>query len=282
MTNHSIPIVLGPLPLRYCDVPPAQHSAPTLTLVKQVNASNESAPDGNASVADLPLPRRLSRQSQSNSHRTTVGSVQSMEYKSLMSGLSIADETGEERYRSRPLPMAPAPGPNDPAPLPPLPTMSMPPSGSTASLVRQPPNGSRTVTPLQSPHPDQTPTSFLQSYPQGNGLSEPTSPTTLTPQYGQLSGNAATSMTSDTSSPGAYAQTRRQNSVSSTGAGDYGQPRTPISPTYNDSMNVGGATSDEDAGYFKSSAARKSFDREKVSEKGLFRLRKNSSVKLTR
>ncbi|KAJ2796272.1 hypothetical protein H4S07_006269, partial [Coemansia furcata] len=166
MTNHSIPIVLGPLPLRYCDIPPAQRSAPTLTLVKQVNASNESAPDGNASVADLPLPRRLSRQSQSNSHRTTVGSVQSMDYKSLMSGLSIADETGEERYRSRPLPMAPAPGPNDPAPLPPLPTMSMPPSGSTASLVRQPLNGSRTVTPLQSPHPDQTPTSFLQSYPQ--------------------------------------------------------------------------------------------------------------------
>ncbi|KAJ2872049.1 hypothetical protein GGH93_004341 [Coemansia aciculifera] len=284
MTTHSIPIVLGSLPPRYCDVHETQRPAPTLLLVKQVNASNSSAHDGsNVSVVDQPLPQRLSRQSQNTSHHSTLSNTQSMDYKSLISGLSIADDTGEDRYRARPLPMAPAPGLNTPA-LPPLPAAPMPTSDSMTSLTRQQLNGSRTISPLQSPHPDQTPSSFLQSYPQGKVLpsTEPSSNTTLTLQYGVIAGSAATSMTSDTSSPGAYAMKQRQSSAGSTGAGDNGHPRTPMSPTYNDSMNVGGADSDDDAGYFKSSIARKSLEREKVSDKGLFRLRKNSSIKLTR
>ncbi|KAJ2049425.1 hypothetical protein H4S04_003235 [Coemansia sp. S16] len=283
MTTHSIPIVLGSLPPRYCDVNPTQRPVPTLLLVKQVNASNGSTQDGGASsVVDQPLPQRLSRQSQ-NTHHSTLSNAQSMDYKSLISGLSIADDTGEERYRSRPLPMAPAPGQAASAP-PPLPMAPMPTSGSTTSLTRQQLNGSRTMSPLQSPTSEQTHSSFLQSYPQGNALpsTEPSSTTTLTLQYGLIAGSAAPSMTSDTSSPDAYARKQRQSSAGSTGAGDTGHARTPISPTYNDSMNVGGVDSDEDAGYFKSSNARKSFEREKVSDKGLFRLRKNSSIKLTR
>ncbi|KAJ2735719.1 hypothetical protein IW152_001357 [Coemansia sp. BCRC 34962] len=284
MTAHSIPIVLAALPPRYCDVHQAQRPAPTLQLVKQVNASstsNASTYDGStASIPDLQLPRRLSRQSQSNSHRTTMSSAHSMDMKSLMVGLGIAEEKGEERYRSRPLPMAPVPEQDTPAP-PPLPAAPMPSSDSAISLTRPLLNGSRAASPLQSPRPDQAYYSFLQSYPKGNALpnSEPSSPTTLTIRHGQSTGNAATSMNSDTSSPGTYARKQRQSSAGSTGASDSSHLRMPISPAYNESMNVGGVDSDDDAGYFKSSIARKSMEREKVSEKGLFRLRKNSSIK---
>ncbi|KAJ2412162.1 hypothetical protein GGI10_003850 [Coemansia sp. RSA 2530] len=280
MTAHSIPIVLGALPPRYCDVQQSQRPPPTLQLVKQVNASNASTYDGSsASIPDLQLPRRLSRQSQSNSHRTTMSSAHSMDMKSLMVGLGIAEEKGEERYRSRPLPMAPVPEQDIPAP-PPLPAAPMP-SDSAVSLARPPLSGSRAASPLQSPRSDLAHYSFLQSYPKGSALpgSEPPSPTTPTIRYGQSAGNPATSMSSDTSSPGTYARKQRQSSVGSTGASDSSHLKTPISPAYNESMNVGGADSDDDAGYFKSSIARKSLEREKVSEKGLFRLRKNSSIK---
>ncbi|KAJ2740520.1 hypothetical protein GGI20_005760 [Coemansia sp. BCRC 34301] len=262
MTAQSQPMTVGSLPPRYCDVHPTQRPAPTLVLLKHANASHDSAHD----VVDQPLPQRLSRQSQSTTRHTTLSSVQSMEYKSLISGLSIADDMGEEKYRSRPLPTAPGSGPNGqglvPPPLPPLPMAPMP-----DSMVPG--------------------VALFQSYPQASN-SSPVSelPTPDTLNHGLIGGTPFATMTSDTSSPGSFSRKQRQSSAGSTGASatssGAAHVRTPISPMHNDSMAVDGATSDDDAGYFKSSIARKSLEREKVFEKGMFRLRKNSSIKHTR
>ncbi|KAJ1724846.1 hypothetical protein LPJ53_000914 [Coemansia erecta] len=66
---------------------------------------------------------------------------------------------------------------------------------------------------------------------------------------------------------------RRQNSAGSAG----GVPRTPVSPMMTGDA-AGDASSDEDAGYFKSMGG----GDERPAERGLFRLRKNSSVKHSR
>ncbi|KAJ2459894.1 hypothetical protein GGF42_001181 [Coemansia sp. RSA 2424] len=292
MTAQSPSVTLSSLPPRYCDIHPAdQRPAPTLVLLAKHAANDIIAYDAGSTSSMIdyhhqqPLPQRLSRQSQNSTTRhTTLSSVQSMEYKSLISGgLSIADDTGEERYRSRPLPMAPVPSSSSSSPgldaLPPLPTVPMPTLGATSVQL----NGSRAILPLQIPH---------HAADDDQEVTTTTTTTTTTDlstsQYGLIAGNPFSSMTSDTSSPGSFSrkhQQQRQNSAGSIGTGS-GQPKTPTSPVFhnnNDSMNVGdGATSDDDAGYFKSSIARKSLEREKGSEKGLFRLRKNSSIKHTR
>ncbi|KAJ2899157.1 hypothetical protein IWW38_001098 [Coemansia aciculifera] len=237
----SMAMTLSSLPPRYCDIPAAQRPAPTLALAKHGDAS---------SAGDQQQQQQQSqpRVSQSTTRHTTLSSVQSMEYKSLISGLSIADDTttsGEEKYRSRPLPTAPGGGGGPP----PLPAMPMPTSGPM-----------RAMEPLLS--------SDLQSYSEIQKS-----------QHGLVAGNPFSSMTSDTSSPDSFPKMQRQSSAGSTGGN---HPRTPISLAHNDSMNVEGATSDDDAGYFKSSIAKKSLERERGSEKGLFRLRKNSSIRQVR
>ncbi|KAI8322538.1 hypothetical protein GQ54DRAFT_304012 [Martensiomyces pterosporus] len=57
--------------------------------------------------------------------------------------------------------------------------------------------------------------------------------------------------------------------------------KSPISPAPNDPL-VDDQSSDDDAGYFKASTAKRSMERERPSEKSIFRLRKNSSIKHSR
>ncbi|KAJ2467597.1 hypothetical protein GGI02_003982 [Coemansia sp. RSA 2322] len=275
-------MVANSLPPRYCDVHLVQRPAPTLQLVKQVNAS--SAQDNVSASGDLPSQQRLSRQSQSTARHTTMSSTHSTEFQKLMMGIPGANDDASDEKPTPRLPTSAAPagrpasGTPPPPPLPtaPMPTMDFFPEQSLSSL---------TISPLQSPRSEQRPSMSLQSYPHNSSSTQaaapPYSPGAEQSAFHQhtLSSGEAVTMTPDDMSATTTLAKPRQHSAGSIGSG---LARTPMSPVYSESMNIG-ATSDEDAGYFKASTAKKSIERDtKVADKGLFRLRKNSSIKHAR
>ncbi|KAJ1803442.1 hypothetical protein LPJ75_005881 [Coemansia sp. RSA 2598] len=252
--------IVNSLPPRYCDVHPVQRGSPMLVLVNQANAATSQ--DSPTSKEQQPGSQQSSRQSKRSTRHTTMSSMQSLETRTAASSRGNSEENGDRMPGATTAPVPPMP-PTSPPPLPlaPMPTEDI--AGKLSMSLIMSTSASAV--------------NLNRSSPQLQMLS-PAMTSANTP-VDELSG-LQISLTSELASPPiadlpslALGSKKRQNS-----SGSVGHPRSPVSPTYVEDTAVD-ASSDEDAGYFKSSNAKKSLERERPSERGLFRLRKNSSIR---
>ncbi|KAI9503957.1 hypothetical protein BX070DRAFT_124801 [Coemansia spiralis] len=265
LSSEGKAAVLSALPPRYCDVHTVQRPSPTLILLKQANSG---APVDSNQESNNAL-QRLSRQSQSTTRHTTMSSLQSIECRSVASTSSTADELAEEKYRTRQLPPPP------PLPLEPMPTSNLVPASAYSSKLQAPVRSSThshgsTISSLSQTQPQLrkgSNPSALSPFSPGDA---PSNPDLATVQQGL----AALSF----SGPPIVVSNGGNQKMP---PGSAGHVRTPVSPLYNENLTPG-TYSDDDAGYFKSSANKKSIERGRAPERSLFRLRKNSSIKQSR
>ncbi|KAJ2725197.1 hypothetical protein GGI07_001459 [Coemansia sp. Benny D115] len=267
LTHDARAAIVQSLPPRYCEVHPVQRPSPVLMLLKQVNAGTTQ--DSELSKEQR-VAQRMSRQSRSTKH-TTMSSLQSLETRTVSSSRNNSVDANDERSRTLvPLPsMAPIPPPLPQAPMPTADisdevSMAIIMSGSSSMANL---HGSSAQLPLLSP--DITGDSTAAA---GNG--------DVPKLHISTAAGAVTPVTASGTPLVTPLVIGKQRQTSS---GSIENPKSPISPMYVDDATLD-CSSDEDAGYFKSSSARKSLERERERpvEKGLFRLRKNSSVKYVR
>ncbi|KAJ1782571.1 hypothetical protein LPJ59_006777 [Coemansia sp. RSA 2399] len=265
---------MNALPPRYCDVSPEQRPSPSLVLVKQANSAAEVENDQEAMAKQR--MSNISHASRSTHRHPTISSTHSSNHRLTMSTVNTIDGTGEESYRTRKLPPPPPP-----LPLAPMPTsVYMQPGAIPSPGGAQSPgidgSHSRDTSISSQPH---SRSQSRQCNDESRLVLSPLLPeesmrhsdTTVVQQgFGHMSLNG-----SIRSAGGGY----RADALS---GGTASQPRTPMSLGFGENMSPD-AGSDDDAGYFKSSAAKVLMERERPSERGsLFRLRKNSSIKQSR
>ncbi|KAJ2518460.1 hypothetical protein H4217_003316 [Coemansia sp. RSA 1939] len=285
LTAEGKAAVMSALPPRYCDVHEAQRPPPSLDLISQTSSGAEA--DNSQEESDM---QRISQSSQNVNNRQTMSSTNSCDYRSTISSTAgTVIDAVEEKYRTKQLPALP------PLPLAPMPTSAYSikseaiaaPGGAVsqflstkddesldhnASMPSLKPNKME----LQLPSPSQQ---HAHNDDDGLALSPITSERTLRDSdltavqqgFGSLSIRSSIQSTDNDS-----------QAKGLTG-GLVGLFKAPMSPTYTDSMTAAaGVGNDDDAGYFRSFSARKSTERERPSERSLFRLRKNSSIKQPR
>ncbi|KAJ1773612.1 hypothetical protein IW140_000743 [Coemansia sp. RSA 1813] len=278
LTPEGKTAVLNALPPRYCDVHPVQRPSPSLALVKQANSGAETD-----NSRESPAKQRLSHTSQSSTHRNrTISSTHSSNHRLTMSTTGTAVDVGEEKYRTRQLPPPPPPLPLEPMPT----SIYVQPGTVSSSGMPQSPGVKGTHsrgTSISSQPQISQPHSRSQSRQCNDDNTLVLSP--FTPEN-TLRGSDVTVVQQGfghMSLNGSIQSTGGGNHVKTPSGGVVSQPRTPLSPVYSDNMSPSGIFSDDDAGYFKSSAANKSMERERLPERAsIFRLRKNSSIKQSR
>ncbi|KAJ2797579.1 hypothetical protein H4R21_004265, partial [Coemansia helicoidea] len=240
--------IMSSLPLRYCDIPPEQRPVPLLAFVKQLNPNPPAAGPGAADDQARSMRNPAMASLNSFDARTNPSMVGADEYK--------------EKYRSRPLPMAPAAGNDAPPPLPAEPM----PSGMPMSLR---PASAR----AQSPMPRAVNQTSIDAYHHSahNPLVlSPYSPGDAGAAIGMARGESpiggASPMTSDDPYTLASAKMRHQQPA--------GRLHTPVSPLYNGAIDE--EPGDSDAGYFRD-AGRPSLERDPVGDH-TFRVHKSTSI----
>ncbi|KAJ1891419.1 hypothetical protein LPJ66_006930 [Kickxella alabastrina] len=257
MSLDSCAVIVNSLPPRYYDVLPAQRAAPILQLLNQVNASTPS--QDSQSNAEQASGRRPSRQSQSTRH-TTMSSSHSVETRTIASSLNAGDDANDDS--ARPMGQIPSlPVLPPPLPLAPMPTSIV--ADEISNTVIMSASGNMVSLGGAKPRP---PMMSLSVTSDSSVISDMT---TL-----KLSATT-TPVTADGGIP-MSASKQRQNSTPSISH----PPQSPMTAYASDPILD--ASSDEDAGYFKSSMLNKGLDREKSTDRGLFRMRKNSTIKQSR
>ncbi|KAJ1743373.1 hypothetical protein LPJ79_000058 [Coemansia sp. RSA 1821] len=256
MSEDTQAMVLNSLPPRYCDVPIEQRQTPSLVFVKQSNMNQAQQ-------------QHHEQQQHQQQHTMRQHGMSSVDGRSSSSANSTLDDVSKERYRSRPLPMAPGhPGGmqgGNPPPLPAepmpvgMPTVSRPPSSRTQVSGRR--EGqvqqvninvqqSMRANPLVlSPYDPNDPRLDDDSIPLMRGESPISGSTGIIPE--ETYSLASTKMREHTS-----------------------HLHTPISPPYNNEGADG--FHGDDAGYFKES--RRPADREYVTD-NMYPVRKTPSLK---
>ncbi|KAJ2707612.1 hypothetical protein FB645_000589 [Coemansia sp. IMI 203386] len=266
--SHEIcAAIVNSLPPRYCDVHPVQRASPTLVLLNQANAgTTQDSPTCKEQQSDS---QYSSRQSKRSTRHTTMSSLQSFETRTVMSSRGNSEESCEPMSGAMsPIPSMLSIVPPMPLP-PPLPSAPMPKDDVTTDKI------SLSLIMSASASAINLNSNSHQLQVLSPAMSNVTTPVDeLSGLHISLTnGLTTTQIKADQAVPGLGPKKKRQNSDSSVG-----HPLSPVSPTYVEDTAVD-ASSDEDAGYFKSSNAKKSLDRERPAERGLFRLRKNSSIK---
>ncbi|KAJ2848911.1 hypothetical protein IWW36_003001 [Coemansia brasiliensis] len=261
MSEDTLAMVINSLPPRYCDVPIEQRQTPSLMFVKQSNMNQMQQQDHHY---------QQQQQQQQQQQAMRQHGMTSIDGRSSSSANSTLDDFSKERYRSRPLPMAPGqPGMQggNPPPLPAepmpvgMPTVSRPPSSRTQMSGRR--EGqvqqvninvqqSMRVNPLVlSPYDPNDPRLDDDSIPLMRGESPISGSTGIIPEDSYSL--ASSKMREHTS-----------------------HLHTPISPPYNN-----GSVEEfhgDDAGYFKESSGRRPADREYVTD-NMYPVRKTPSLK---
>ncbi|KAJ1736066.1 hypothetical protein LPJ61_000209 [Coemansia biformis] len=240
--------IMNSLPPRYCDIPPEQRPAPVLAFVKQMNVSQQPNPDDQA--------RSL--------RNHTMTSMHSFDARTSSSGNS-ADEQ-KERYRSRPLPMAPAAAAGGLPP--PLPAEPMP----SGIPISQRPASSRTQASMPRTI-NQTNIDVYQHSMRNPLVLAPYSPDDSASAVGVMRSESpvggSSSMTPE--DPYVLASTKlRQHHPAS-------RLQTPVSPLYNGTIDEG-LSDDDEAGYFRE-PARQSFERDPLSDPVYRIARNNAAIK---
>ncbi|KAJ2162587.1 hypothetical protein GGF46_000590 [Coemansia sp. RSA 552] len=137
LSSDTQAMIMNSLPPKYYDIPVEQRPAPALTLIKQSNMSNTQDP---AAIMAQQQHMQMQQQHQGMAsvqpggqpmRNQTISSMQSAEGRTSSSGNSGGEDFNKEKYRSRPLPMAPG-ALSNPPPLPadPMPT-SVPQQGGS-------------------------------------------------------------------------------------------------------------------------------------------------------
>ncbi|KAJ2793747.1 hypothetical protein H4R20_006447 [Coemansia guatemalensis] len=265
------------LPPRYCDVPSEQRPTPSLMFVKQLNlnqAPNATTPPQEVQQDPVAAAYYAAQQNR-NARHPTMSSMQSAGGRSSSSNGSAVDEYNKEKYRSRPLPMAPGMGmPSNGMAAPPLPAEPMPsvlPMGSrpTSSKTQMAASGGR-----QNGYPpmniDVPPRSM-----RGNN------PLVLSPYAPGDSIPADMSAMRCESPVGGSAAVTPEEAYMLAGSNIRQQPsgplHTPITSPYGGS-HMSNGLDDDDIRYYKESNMR-SIDRDALHDGGMYRVRKNSSIK---
>ncbi|KAJ2708908.1 hypothetical protein H4R19_004510 [Coemansia spiralis] len=238
--------IMSSLPVRYCDIPPEQRPAPLLTFVNQLNVNPPASP-----VDDQARSMR----------NQTMSSMHSFDARTSSSGHS-GDEY-KEKYRTRPLPMAPSAG----GAPPPLPAEPMP---SSIPMAQQPPSAMS----QQGPMPravNQTNIDVYQQSMRNPLVLAPYSPANSGSVVDVVRGESpiggASSMVPDDSYMLASTKMRQHHQLTS-------RLHTPISPLYGGPHDDG--LSDSEASYFRE-ASRHSMERDAMND-AMFRAHQSSSI----
>ncbi|KAJ2547892.1 hypothetical protein EV175_005041 [Coemansia sp. RSA 1933] len=287
LTPEGKAVVMSALPPRYCDVPLDQRTSPALINVNQAvtTPGTESGRESSAKqrqsrasrtshVSHISHTSHVSQSTTAQRH-PTISSAHGSDRRMTMSTTNIADYAGEEKYRTRQLPAPPPP----PLPVAPMPTSAFVQTGSIPSP------GAAQSSGMNGCHSRNTSISSQPNSPSQKRHDESALTTSAMSPVDNLRNSDVTFVQQGFKHMSLSASIRSTGSVyrsDTLSGGTAGQPRTPLSPVYNDNISPD-AGSDDDAGYFKSSAMKNAAESERPFEKGsLFRLRKNSSIKQLR
>ncbi|KAJ2224700.1 hypothetical protein EV180_000721 [Coemansia sp. RSA 518] len=265
-------LVMNTLPPRYYEIPVDQRPIPSLVFVKQMNMSQiqQQQQQQNQQQQDL-ISYQQQMQQQMQQQNMRQPGMDSIAERSSSSGNSITEDHSKEKYRSRPLPMAPAGGmsggPNPP-PLPAepmpmgVPTGSRPPSSRTLQAPMSRREGQVHKVNISVQQNMRTNPLILSPYDPNDAI-----PSELIPMRSDSPVSGSTSATPEE----AYAMggTKMREHTS--------HLHTPISPPYNNMNNDD--FSDDDSGYFKDTMSQRPMDREHTNENDMYQARKNSLIK---
>ncbi|KAJ2609958.1 hypothetical protein H4S08_003823 [Coemansia sp. RSA 1365] len=278
MSAETMATVLQMLPTRYCDVPMEQRPTPSLMFVKQLNLNQ--APNTTTSPQEVQqdpaaaaTPAYYAAQQNRNVRNPTMTSMHSAGGRSSSSNGSTVDEYDKEKYRSRPLPMAPGMGaPSNEMTPPPLPAEPMP---SVLPMDTRPTSSKTQIT---GGHQNGYPLMNIDMPPQnmhGNN------PLVLSPYAPGDSIPADMSAMRCESPVGGTTAVAPEESYMLAGSMFRQQPsgplHTPITLPYGGG-HMSNGVDDDDTRYYKDSTIR-SIDRDAINDGGMYRVRKNSSLK---
>ncbi|KAJ1857885.1 hypothetical protein GGH12_003785 [Coemansia sp. RSA 1822] len=269
MSADTQALVMNSLPPRYYEIPVDQRPIPSLVFVKQMNMSQiqQQQQQQNQQQQDL-ISYQQQMQQQQNMRQSGMNSVAE---RSSSSGNSITEDYNKEKYRSRPLPMAPAGGMSGGQNPPPLPAEPMPMGVPTGA---RPPSSRTQQGPMsrREGQVHQVNINVQQNMRTNPLILSPYDPNDAIPSEHM-------SMRSDSPVGGSTSVT--PNEAYAMGGAKMREHtshlHTPISPPYNNMNNDD--FSDDDSGYFKDTIGRRPMEREYANENGVYQVRKNPSIK---